>query len=212
MTNSDKPDSDTESVQSRGTAMSASTPAMRTGWWVLFALGLLAIGVIGAVLGVKMRRTQTAQTSLFFGPQTISALQSSTSLRLHLDDGESSASAASQPVDLSDIPGVGHLRHALLDERHYDWTTQQGEDIDSLVIAASQPDGSAGEWCTIELEGTPPGHAPIEPTQIRVELTEGWVGIPGGNGRVRLRERVAKALRSQVKMISNVDTARADAP
>ena len=215
MTNSDKPDPDTESVQAHGAAMSANTPAMRAGWWVLFVLGLLAIGVIGAVLGVKMRRTQTAQTSLFFGAQTISALQSSTSLRLHLapvDDGEPTTAAAPKTVDLSDIPGVGHLRHAFLDERHYDWATQQEEDIDALVVAASEPDGSTGEWVTIELDGTPPGHAPIELTRIRVELTEGWVGIPGDNARVRLRERVAKALRSQIRMMSNVDTGRADMP
>ena len=221
MTNSDKPDSVTESVQAASLELQTGSPAMRIGWWVLFALGLLAIGVIGAVLSVKLRRTQTAQTSVLFGPQAIAALESSTAVRLHLDAASglelSSGFDTTQPgaektVDLTDIPGVGHLRHALLDQRHYDWTTQQAEEIDAFAAAPQTKGSQAAEWVTLELDGTPPRHAPIEPTRFKLELTEGWVGIPGGNGRVRLRPRVARALRNQVLMMSNVRATRADQP
>lgn len=221
MTNSDKPDSVTESVQAASLELQSGSPAMRIGWWVLFALGLLAIGVIGAVLSVKLRRTQTAQTSALFGAQAIDALESSTAVRLHLDaasgleltaDLDATQMVAEKTVDLTDIPGVGHLRHALLDQRHYDWTSQHDEDIDAFAAAAQAPERPPTEWVTLELDGTPPRHAPIELTRFRLELTEGWVGIPGGNARVQLRPRVARALRSQVLMMSNVRATRADQP
>lgn len=221
MTNSDKPDSVTESVQAASLDLQSGSPAMRIGWWVLFALGLLAIGVIGAVLSVKLRRTQTAQTSVLFGAPAVAALESSTAVRLHLDAAsglelssglEPAPPSGEKTVDLTDIPGVGHLRHALLDQRHYDWTSQQAEDIDAFAAAPRNEGSPPAEWVTLELDGTPPRHAPIEPTRFKLELTEGWVGIPGGNARVQLRPRVARALRSQVIMMSNVRATRADMP
>ncbi len=217
MTNSDKPSSLTESVQAGSLEMQSGSAGLRIGWWVLFALGLLAIGVIGAVLSIKLRRTQTAETSRLFGPAAITALQSSTSVRLQLtvaDEQEAAQPAAAQQktVNLTDIPGVGHLRHALLDQRHYDWDTLQAEDIDVFADAPPGQAPESAEWVTLELDGTPPRHAPIELTRFRIELSEGWVGIPGGDGRVRLRPRVARALRSQVHLMSNAGVTRADGP
>ncbi|WP_153556222.1 hypothetical protein [Roseimaritima sediminicola] len=204
MTHSDKPAAVTESVH-------GPTPAMRRGWWVLFALGLLAVGVVGAALSVKLRRTQTEHTSQFFGEDAVAALQSSRHFRLTMPPLDEAGEAepteaefpedAAEPVDLADIPGVSHLRRALLDQRSYDWDTRRSEDIDSLV-ADSAP---SARWATIVLDGEVPHRPPITPTTFRLDLTNGWVGVPGRSGSVRLTGRVQRAVRSKLSAMYNVE-------
>jgi len=182
---------------------------MRRGWWILLTLGLLTIGVVGAVLSVKLRRTQTQKTEQFFGEQTITALQSSAIFRLRFPaDGAlvSKMEASDGTVDIASVPGVGHLRHAFLDQRHYDWSTAKPVAIDQFS-GVSQP-----EWVKIELEGTPAGFAEIKPVTLQVELSEGWVGLPSQPGVVQFNDRVSPAVRKQIMTMSNVRSTRADLP
>lgn len=183
-------------------------PALRRGWWVVVAVALVTIGVLGAVFSVRMRRTQTARTEAAFGSAVIRALQSSSRFEIALeadpqeltDRSEATdATEAAKAVDVGEIPGVGHLRHAFLDQRHYDWSSRQEQPVDSSAAGVDQP-----RWATITLSGTPRGFEPIETTQLRVELSSGWVGIPGEEVSVRLNDRVAPAVRKQLTTMSNV--------
>ncbi|QDS95526.1 hypothetical protein FF011L_43230 [Roseimaritima multifibrata] len=199
MNHSDKPEQETESVFEE--AGKEGERAFRRGWWALFALGLLAIGVIGAVSGIQLRRTQLEKTIDFFGADAVAALQSSAVLRLRFDEGSPLAEkmeSHDRTIDLAGVPGVGHLRHALLDQRHYDWDTVVEKKIEE------QEKQSSDSWVAIELEGTPRGYDPIHETIFWLEMNSGAVGVVGGKGSVQLNSRVAGAVKEHVLMMSNV--------
>ena len=181
---------------------------------ILVGIGLVALGTLGAVTSIWARRTQVEKTTAFFGIETIRALQYAPGVMLRLEaeaadapltltESESGRSATSlagstpptvvKEIDLTATPGLGHLRHALLDERHYDWTTRNDRSIDSLrsprtrmaTLTFSDPRGI------------------IAPATIHLELTEGWVGTPRGDRSVRLIPRVQPAIRHFLVVISN---------
>lgn len=181
---------------------------------ILIGIGLLALGILGAVTSIWARRTQVEKTTDFFGIETIRALQYAPGVMLRLEaeaadvpstptESVSGQSETSRPdttppagfkeIELSGTPGLGHLRHALLDERHYDWTTRNDRSIDSLrsprtrmaTLTFSDPRGV------------------IAPATIHLELTEGWVGTPLGDRSVRLIPRVQPAIRHFLVVISN---------
>lgn len=193
-----------QSAESHGPRFSARR-------WLLIAVGLTLIGVIGAFASVVLRRTQTDQTARFWGPEVIRALQISEEFRLKIPpDGplQWKTESADGSVDLSDTPGIAHLRHALLDQRHYRWEKVRGEAIESVI--AQIPDA---EWVSIELAGVPsetPDGPPAEPVELKLELSRGWVGIAGGGKSVQMTERVRSAVRHNLLMFSNVASTRAD--
>jgi hypothetical protein len=86
----------------------------------------------------------------------------------------------------------------LLNQKHYDWASQAEENVEALSI--SNP-----EYIYVLIEGRDPNAKPvpmpiaITPTKLVLELTEGWVGIAGEPGAVRLRERVRTAMRNFIE-------------
>lgn len=207
----------TEVGQSGGRIVDTSQPTSDRGGpqfsgrrWLLIGLGLTLIGVVGAVASVALRRTRLAKTTQFWGPDVVRALQSSEQFRLTIPPDsplEWKTESIDGSVELSDTPGIAHLRHALLDERHYHWDTSRREGIESVIAEISN-----AEWVTIELHGTPSimqDDPPTESVVLTLELSRGWVGIAGGNRAVQMRERVRSAVRHNLLMFSNVTT-RAD--
>lgn len=181
---------------------------------ILIGIGLLALGVVGAVTSVWARRTQIERTTDFFGIETIRALQYAPGVTLRLaaepakppSPTADSVGVESTPalattappadfkeIELSGTPGLGHLRHALLDERHYDWTTRNDRSIESLR--------SPGTRMATLTFSDPRGI--IAPATIHLELSEGWVGTPQGDRSVRLISRVQPAVQHFLVVISN---------
>lgn len=180
------------------------------GVWMV--VGVLIFAVAMAAASVYLRRTRLEKTRAFWGPATIRALQSGETLRMVLPADspllEKAASGGEVPgggelrgdkivTDLSGTPGLGHFRHALLDERHYDWATEQPVGIDRVGVEAA-------EYVTIEIEGPP---ADIVASQLRIELSEGWAGPPGGDKSVRLTDRVRSAVRHFLITVQDMQTA-----
>lgn len=179
--------------------------------WLLIAVGLTLLGVIGAFASVVLRRTRVDQTTRFWGPQVVRALQSSDEFRLRVPPGGSlewKTESTDGMVDLSDTPGIAHLRHALLDERHYRWETSREVSIETVITEIPE-----AEWVTIELRGSPAGavsEPPIEPVALKLELSRGWVGVSDGGRSVQMTDRVRSAVRHNLLMFSNVRSKRAD--
>lgn len=205
--------------------VSASQPGLPADWVdhpktpitrraILIGIGLLALGVVGAVTSIWARRTQIEKTTEFLGIETIRALQYAPGVTLRLEPEPAdmpSSTAASASVDtatslpgagppavfkeieLTGTPGLGHLRHALLDERHYDWTTRNDRSIESLRSPRTR-------MATLTFSD-PLGV--IAPATIHLELTEGRVGTPQGDRSVRLIPRVQPAIRHFLVVISN---------
>lgn len=119
------------------------------------------------------------------------------------DPGSASPPASqTKEIDLTGVPGLGHLRHAILDERHYDWETRSDKTIESLRSGDSRI-----AYLTFS---DPLGKIPA--STIALELTGGWVGTPpspttdpaaNGNRSVRLIPRVQPAIRHFLVVISN---------
>lgn len=176
------------------------------GFAIAFAIGIFAVAM--AVGSIWVRRTPMEKTTQFFGSEIIKAIQSGENLIIVLPAGsplidEQFAEMIAEPdgsqeANLSGSPGLGHFRHALLNQKHYDWTSQVEENVESLAI--SDP-----EYIYVRIEGrdanAKPVPMPIEiaPTKLVLELTEGWVGIAGQSGAVRLTERVRTAMRNFIE-------------
>jgi len=179
--------------------------------WLLIVVVLTTIGIIGAAASVVLRRTQLGRTTEFWGPDVIRTLQLSDEFRLTIPAAgplEWKTESADGSVDLSDTPGIAHLRHALLDERHYRWETVREEPMEQVIAELPK-----AKWVTLELRGTPPelrGEPPLQPVEFQVELTEGWIGRRGEPRAVQMIERVRSAVRHNLLIFSNVTSQRAD--
>lgn len=174
---------------------------------VAIVIALLIFAVAMAAASVYLRRTRLEKTRAFWGPETIRALQSGETLRLIIPPGsplleesprdEGASAAGGVTADLSGSPGLGHFRHALLDERHYDWSTEQAVAIDEVDVANP-------EFVTVELTGPP---ADIVPSRLQLELSQGWVGPADGESSVRLTRRVRPAIRNFVVTLQDLRAA-----
>src|SRR5690606_19857450 len=83
--------------------------------------------------------------------------------------------AAPMTVDLTGTPGLGRLRRALLDERHYDWSTRTSQTVESLRTDDT-------EFATLEFSDS---RGEIPTATIHLELTAGWAGLADRADRVR---------------------------
>lgn len=201
---------------------------------VLAGIVIGVLGIVGAVAGVWARRTRLEKTTAFWGADAISAMQLGPRVTLRLEPvglpapenlptptlpetvqktAEASDTGSATPpepqtkeIDLTGVPGLGHLRHAILDERHYDWETRSDKTIESLRSGDSRI-----AYLTFS---DPLGKIPA--STIALELTGGWVGTPpsptsdattdpaaNGNRSVRLIPRVQPAIRHFLVVISN---------
>lgn len=186
---------------------------------VAIVVALLIFAVAMAAASVYFRRTQLEKTTAFWGPETIRALQRGETMRLIIppdspllkdspreqpsaagpaeSDGQRAAEGGPVIADISGTPGLGHFRHALLDERHYEWSTEQPVAVDRLDIPNP-------ELVTVELTGPP---ADIVPTRLQIELSEGWVGPAEGNASVRFTQRVRPAVRNFIVTLQDIRSA-----
>lgn len=211
-----------------------SDPRVRvtTGRLLLYGLALTLLATIVALASVAARRTSLTRTSEFFGPDTITALQLADRVELLPGEGQSF-----EPVDLSGTPGLGHLRRALLDDRHYVWETSQKGAVDEDGEGFWGDDGDWGGevvWVDegVGAEGPVRDHGPdqgpseeafrvrlrfadpigkrVPVIELALELEQGWVSLADESRRVRLNARVRPAVRHQLKMMSNVRQQRFD--
>lgn len=174
------------------------------------------------------------KTTEFWGPEAISAFQLAPMVKLEIRDGKEPAE-----VDLTGMPGLGHLRHALLEQRHYEWDTEAAASVESSVTqyrltvphsSSSEPDQVATTspdtlitypaqqrlfatltfWDPRKPAELPPDMPEIQTTTVELELTDGWVGPATGERSVRLNERARPAVRHFLTTMRNVKQARYD--
>lgn len=159
------------------------------GIWL--GVAVLIGAAIFAGLSIYARRTRLEKTTEFWGESTIKALQLADRVHL-LPAGKTSF----EPVELTAMPGLGHLRRALLDERHFLWDTVSDQPV-------SEKCGADGAVC-VRLRLADPVGRRVPPTEIMLELSEGWVGPADGTRRVRVNERVQPALHHQLTTLMDV--------
>ncbi len=185
---------------------------------ILAGVAVLLLGIVGAVASIYARRTRLELTTEFWGSDAILAMQVSPRVILRLEevglqageaadqaaitaaieaDNASEIDAASddgvKTIELTGTPGLGHLRHALLDQRHYDWETRGDDSLESLR-------GDDSRFATLTFADP---LAKFPTTTVRFELTGGWVGRHDESGRVRLNARSRPAVRHFLVVISN---------
>ncbi len=172
-------------------------PITRRAVWIGIAIFFSSIVVAGA--SIYFRRTHLEQTTRFWGPDAIKSMQLAPFVSLEFD-----TDPGREPVDLSRTPGLGHLRHALLEQRHYLWDTETAAAVDDLTT----PEAKFAKlvfWDS-RLDET----VRVPTAIIRLELQGGWVGTADGTRRVQLTERAQPAVRHFLTTLRNVKQARAD--
>lgn len=165
--------------------------------WVIFAVCLTSVAILLAVISLYARRTQLERTTEFWGEQRITALQLADRVSLLPGRGQSF-----EAVNLTAMPGLGHLRRALLDERHYRWETVTPKPVSERC--------EQGDAVCVRLRFADPTGRRVPVTEIEVELTEGWVGPADEEKRVRVTERVQPALEHQLETLMSVSQLRAE--
>jgi len=167
---------------------------------ILIGVVIAVLGFVGAAASIYARRTRLEQTTRFWGAETILALQLAERIEL-LPRGNESFEA----VNLAGTPGLGHLRHLLLDERSYDWATESK----SNVVECCGEVGSNGPGC-IQLRLTDPTANRIGTVLIDLDLQGGWIGPSDGSRRVQTTPWVGPKLRNYFKTIMTVQQKRYD--
>ncbi|TWU30989.1 hypothetical protein [Novipirellula artificiosorum] len=168
---------------------------------ILIGVGIAALAVIGAAASIRGRRTQLDETRSFWGDDTVTALQLGERMEVIL-----LGDAQAEPIELTAMPGLGLLRHALLDERSYDWTSRGSTPLASRT--SSRDD--ATEPNRIRLRITDPNAKRFEPIEIDLELSSGWVGDAAATKSVRLNDRTEPKLRNYFKTVIHSEQKRSD--
>jgi len=167
---------------------------------IMIGVAIVVLGFVGAAVSIYARRTRLEQTTRFFGAETIIALQLAERIEV-LPRGNESF----ETVNLAGTPGLGHLRHRLLDQRNYDWATES----ESSVVECCGEVGSSGPGC-IQLRFTDPTAHRIETVLIDLDLQGGWIGPSDGSRRVQTTPWVTPKLRNYFKTIMTVKQKRYD--
>ncbi len=168
---------------------------------VLLGLGVVILGICGAALSIYARKTKLDQTTKFWGPETITALQLAEKIELR-----PMGSSHFDPVDLSGTPSLGHLRHALLDDRGFDWNTESS----GAAADMCQKPPKEGMVSCVRLRLTDPTAKRIGTIDLDLDLVGGWVGPSDGSKRVQATEWVRPKLTNYFQMIVNVEQLRYD--
>ncbi|TWT69253.1 hypothetical protein [Crateriforma conspicua] len=172
----------------------APTRITRRGIWI--GVGVIVFAIVFAFASIYARRTRLERTRQFFGAPWITAVQLADQVQLL-----PGPDADFEPVKLTATPGLGHLRRALLDERHYQWDT---------VTDGSVADISGDDAIHMTLQFSDPIGRRVDKTTIPMELSEGWIGTGDGRQRVRVKPRVQSALEFQLKMMKDVSQQTTD--
>ncbi len=172
-------------------------PITRRGIWI--GVGMFVLSIVAAAASIHFRRTQLELTTRFWGADTIKAMQLGPIVTLAFD-----SDAEKMPVDLTGTPGLGHLRHALLEQKHYLWNTEEPLAVDALTT----PDA---KFATVVFSDPREDEKVRIPTAtIRFELQGGFVGTSDGSRRVQLTDRVKPSVRHFLTVIRNAQQFRSD--
>ncbi len=179
---------------------------------------------------VVLRRTQLEKTREFLGSDAIHAIQSGPIVFMEFRDskkqekatqrGASRETAPSETsigpelaklppnvpldaIELSGTPGLGMLRRGLLDERHYLWETLREGSIEDITDENRE---FVVLYFSDDPQFRPPENARAEvvPTRVMLELSQGWVEIPGQRTMVRLTDRARPAIRNFIVTRKNI--------
>jgi hypothetical protein len=179
---------------------------------LLIGVCVLLFGIGGSALSIWARRTRLEKSTEFWGPDVIQALQLAEEVELismprssaapigTTAQTDTSTQPTPPPVRLSGMPGLGHLRHVLLDDRSYRWDSIRAESVSSLP--AQSP-------CMM-LRLTDPTANRFPEAGIVIDLERGWVGLQGGRRQVQLNERYQSAMPTFLKRIANYEPLRAE--
>lgn len=168
---------------------------------ILMGIGVVILGIVGAAFSIYARKTKLEKTTEFWGPETILALQLAEKIQLR-----PLGSSDFEPVDLSGTPSLGHLRHALLDERGFEWNTQT---TGSVTQMCRKPVDGLKVSC-VRLRLTDPTANRIGTIDLDLDLMGGWVGPSDGSKRVQTTAWVRPKLEKYFQTIVNVQRLRAD--
>lgn len=176
-------------------------PRAKVTWrGISLAIAVALLGIVGAAVSIYARRTQLEQTTRFWGQETITALQLAERIKLLPRGGEDF-----RPVELTGTPGLGHLRHRLLDERNYEW------DSETAAAALEHCEGAADKKprC-VQLQLTDPTGQRVGTIEIDIDLSRGWVGPSDGSRRVRVTETSRSKLANFFATTISVEQKRYD--
>jgi len=189
------------------------------GVWI--GVGVVVLAAIGAAGSIYARKTRLEETRRFWGDATITALQLGERIEL-LPRGD----VDFEKVELTAMPGLGHLRRALLDERNYQWKSEADRealaDCSAEETSADNGDEDNGDKLDaadsgeepspvcIQLRLSDPTAGRFEPVQIDIDLGNGWVGPSGQSKSVQLDPRMQVKLNNFFSTIINYETRRYD--
>ncbi|MCM2371469.1 hypothetical protein [Aporhodopirellula aestuarii] len=174
-------------------------PRVHFGWkaWASM-VAILIGGAIFAVSSIYVRRTRLEATTRFWGPTTITAIQLGDHVMLLPRKGSDF-----EPVELTAFPGLGHLRRALLDERHYQWSTETDGGVEAFC--ETKEDAQC-----VRLEFSDPSLQRFDTVRLDIELNHGVVGPADQSRRVKVNDRVQPALKHQIGLLMRVKQKRYD--
>ena len=168
---------------------------------VLLGLGVAIFGILGAAGSIYARKTRLELSTKFWGQETITALQLAEKIQLR-----SNGASDFEPVDLTGTPSLGHLRHALLDERSYDWNTESSGSVTEMCQKPTE-----GQTITcVRIRLTDPTAQRVGTIDIDLDLVGGWIGPADGSRRVQATEWVRPKLNKYFETIVNVQRLRYD--
>jgi len=174
-------------------------PRVRFGRKAWLAVAAILIGSTVFTFGsIYARRTRLVETTRFWGDETILALQLGDHVML-----KPLAGSDFEPVELTAFPGLGHLRKALLDERHYQWNTETENSVTEFC-------NDRDDVQSVRLEFSDPSLKRFDLASVDIELNHGIVGPSEQPQRVIVNERVRTALKHQIGLLMRVKQERYD--
>lgn len=154
--------------------MAEGNPGLSRGTVVVFVFLLLAAG-LGA-FAVWFQWEQTRRCLTFFGPEVAAAIQSSPTVDIWYLESDGLRVWRRASEDVSDAPGLVHLRRGLIEDVNYDWN-------DSATEVPSGRRLPAGSW-DVALTFSGSGGSPVI---LVVDLdAPGSLAVVGRPGRVAL--------------------------
>jgi hypothetical protein len=172
---------------------------------ILMGLAVILLGVLGAAASLYGRRTRLQESTRFWGDETILALQLGERVRLLPKRGREFV-----PVELSGMPGLGHLRRSLLDERTFDWDTEEDNPVAGAAGEAQSDEAALSEEYCVTLNISDPTGKRFDVVNIDLDLADGWVGHSDEAHRVRIVGRKRSGLRHFLETIMDKEQNRYD--
>lgn len=169
---------------------------------ILTGVVITLVASLAAIGSILARRTRLDRTTEFFGPVVIEALQLAERIDLipRVDDPASSGFPAE--ISLTATPGLGHLRRALLDDRHYDW--DRTEDTAAVAGCDNSTYGEKNIPGCLSLRLSDPTLNRFQPVQMDLNLIDGVVGLAESGRRVHVTDYVRPKLQNYFATIINV--------